>query len=125
MQLLLDTHILIWWLDNSISLADKIKNQISDIDNIVYVSSATIWEISIKQSIGKLKLPGDLLEGLEQCGFEELKINHKHASAAGQLPNFHKDPFDRMLIAQCKVDGLTLMTRDSLLKKYNVGIIVA
>lgn len=123
MNLLLDTHILLWWLDNSPQLPEKAKSLISDIDNIIFVSAVSIWEMSIKSALNKLKIPNDLANIANACAFEELNITHTHAQKAGHLPAIHHDPFDRMLIAQAQSEDLHLLTHDQMLKKYEAKII--
>ncbi len=84
-----------------------------------------MWEIAIKQQLGKLGQPADLAERVRGAGFRELAISSEHASTAGRLPTIHKDPFDRMLVAQAQVEGLTLVTRDPAIQKYDVAVLVA
>ncbi len=123
MSLLLDTHVVLWWLTDDPTLADDIKDRI-DVEPDVQVSPATIWEIAIKQSIGKLTGPADLLERIRDSGFRELPVTFAHAIAAGRLPLIHRDPFDRMLIAQAKLEDLTLVTRDADIQKYDIEVLV-
>jgi PIN domain nuclease of toxin-antitoxin system len=124
MNLLLDTHVFLWAVDNSPDLSPDAREAIVDGQNIVYVSAATAWEISIKRAIGKLKIPqSDYLEELRLHRFTPLSITTEHALAVEDLPPLHKDPFDRMLIAQAQEEKLTLVTRDPRMKLYNVRII--
>jgi PIN domain nuclease of toxin-antitoxin system len=125
MNLLLDTHTLLWWLDASPSLSEIAKKKISDVSNIVLVSAAVIWEIRIKEALGKLKIPANFRQVLDRQPFEMLPITVDHAHAVGNLPPHHRDPFDRMLIAQAKVEGLTLVTHDSVFQQYRIPIIKA
>ena len=125
MNLLLDTHTLLWWLDANPSLSDVARKRISDGNNWVFVSAVIIWEIRIKQSLGKLKIPPDFRRVLDQQPFEFLAITTDHAHAVGDLPLIHRDPFDRMLIAQAKIERFTIVTRDSFFKEYAVPIIRA
>ncbi|RSM39416.1 PIN domain nuclease [Actinoplanes sp. ATCC 53533] len=120
MSLLLDTHVVLWWLTDDPTLADEIKDRL-DHEPDVYVSPATIWEAAIKQSIGRLDKPADLAEHIRDSGFRHLNITAEHAIVAGRLPLIHRDPFDRMLIAQARVEHLTLVTRDAEILKYDVG----
>ncbi len=89
------------------------------------VSAVSIWELEIKRAVGKLKLPGDPAALVDYSGFDRLQITFEHASAAGRLPLHHRDPFDRMLIAQARVEGLTLITADEQLGAYDVPLLVA
>ena len=124
MNLLLDTHVFLWAVDNNPNLSPVAREAIVDGHNIVYVSAATAWEISIKWGIGKLKIPeSDYLEELRLHRFTPLSITTEHALAVGNLPSHHKDPFDRMLIAQAQEENLALVTRDPRLKAYDVRII--
>jgi PIN domain nuclease of toxin-antitoxin system len=125
MNLLLDTHVLLWWLDASPSLSQTASETISDVSNLVFVSAAVVWEIRIKQALGKLKIPSDFRQVLERQPFEKLPITTEHAHAVGDLPSHHRDPFDRMLIAQAKVEGLTIVTHDKIFRQYRVPIIEA
>ncbi len=125
MNLLLDTHVLLWWLDDHPSLPEKARHHISDGNNLLFLSAAVIWEIRIKQNLGKLQIPPDFRQVLEQQPFELLAITIEHAHAVGNLPEIHRDPFDRMLIAQAKAEGFTVVTRDSVFKQYQIPIIEA
>ena len=116
MNLLLDTHILLWALEDSTQLGGKARELIADGGNVVFISAASVWEISIKKAIGKLVVPDNLLEEIRLHRFTPLAINSEHADFAGQLPAIHKDPFDRMLIAQTMMEKLTLITNDHMIK---------
>ncbi|MBA3489282.1 MAG: type II toxin-antitoxin system VapC family toxin [Longispora sp.] len=124
MRLLLDTHVVLWWLTDDPTLSDEIK-ALLDHEPDAYVSTATIWEVAIKQSIGKLESPTDLLERILHAGFTTLAISGEHAITAGRLPPIHRDPFDRMLIAQARHEDLTLVTRDAAIQKYEVPTLAA
>lgn len=119
MSLLLDTHVVLWWLTDDPTLAAGIKERL-DHEPDIYVSPATIWEVAVKQSIGKLNMPTDLPERIRDSGFRHLHITAEHGIVAGRLPLIHRDPFDRMLIAQAQVEQLTLVTRDAEIAKYDV-----
>ena len=123
MSLLLDTHVVLWWLADDPSLSDEIKTRL-DHEPDVYVSAASIWEVAIKQAIGKLE-PADLPERIRDSGFRELPIGSGHAIAAGRLPLIHRDPFGRMLVAQARCEDLTLVTRDSRCRQYDVAVLPA
>ena len=125
MRLLLDTHVLLWWLANDTALGGETRAGISDPDSAVYVSAATVWEISIKRALGKLEAPSDLLHRLESNRFETLPMTASHAQTAGALPRHHDDPFDRMLVAQAMLEKLTLITGDPRMNAYGVGILSA
>jgi PIN domain nuclease of toxin-antitoxin system len=123
-SLLLDTHVVLWWLADDPSLSAEIKDRL-DHEPDIYVSSATVWEVTIKQAIGKLKEPADLPERIRNSGFRDLPVGSEHAIAAGRLPMIHRDPFDRMLIAQARCEDLTLVTRDSRCQQYEVAVLPA
>lgn len=125
MRLLLDTHVLLWWLANDPSLGGEAKEGISASDSSVFVSAASAWEISIKQALGKLEAPSDLVRQIEVHRFEPLPITVSHAYAAGALPRHHDDPFDRVLVAQAMAEGLILVTRDPRMGLYGVGTLAA
>ncbi|MFC1532498.1 type II toxin-antitoxin system VapC family toxin [Thermodesulfobacteriota bacterium] len=125
MNLLLDTHVLLWWLDDNSTLSTKARTAISDSKNLVFISAVVIWEIKIKQALGRLKIPKNFRKVLDEQSFEMLDITTEHAHAIGDLPPHHRDPFDRMLIAQAQVEGFTIITRDIRLKKYNAPYIEA
>ena len=124
MRLLLDTHILLWWLSDNTALPAAAKVAIADASSEIFVSAATAWEIAIKRSLGKLEFPvAQLSEMLAAEGFERLGITVDHAVVAGGLPPHHNDPFDRMLIAQAQHEGLTLVTVDAMIARYAVAVL--
>lgn len=125
MNILLDTHVLIWALENNPTLSESARNSITLASNMVFVSSISIWEIAIKKNLGKLKTPDNLQEEIELHRFTPLQINFDHAELAGKLPDIHKDPFDRMLIAQAMIEKLTLVTRDKVIPGYDVNTLIA
>jgi PIN domain nuclease of toxin-antitoxin system len=125
MNLLLDTHVLLWWLDDNPTLSGEARVEISKSTNVVFISAAVIWEIRIKQSLGKLKIPKDFQSVIEAQPFETLDITPEHAHKIISLPSYHRDPFDRMLIAQAMVERFTLITRDKNIMKYGVPYIEA
>lgn len=113
MRLLLDTHVLLWWLDDDPKLAKTARAIIANPDNDVLVSSASLWEIAIKEALGRLDVElDDLEQAIARNGFRPLLISFNHALTAGQLPMAHRDPFDRMLVAQASVEELRLMSHD-------------
>ena len=123
MNLFIDTHVLLWWLDDNRSLSKQAHDAIATTDNLIFVSVAVIWEIRIKQALGKLEITPDFLSVLKQQGFEILSITAQHAYRVGDLPMHHRDPFDRMLIAQAMEERLTIMTHDRVFKRYDIPII--
>ena len=125
MILSLDTHVLLWWLADNATLSQTTRTEISDGKNLVFVSAAAAWEMVIKSALGKLDIPSDLEAALTANRFQPLPITIPHALAVADLPHHHNDPFDRLLIAQAKVEGLTLVTRDEQIKKYDVSVMEA
>jgi PIN domain nuclease of toxin-antitoxin system len=123
MNLLLDTHVLLWWLDDNQALSGTGRSAICDPDNLIVLSSVVIWEIRIKQAFGKLEIPPDFFQVLKNQNFEFLAITASHAWAVGDLPMHHRDPFDRMIIAQAKFEGLCVVTHDAQFKNYGVPLI--
>ncbi len=119
MQVLLDTHLFIWWLKDDRQLSKKARSIIMDAD-IVYVSSVSIWEAAIKIQLGKLDVNiKELVDVIETEGFNELPLLSKQAAMVTDLPLIHRDPFDRMLIAQAISEPLRLLTSDQILKNYS------
>jgi len=123
--LLLDTHVLLWWLDDRSSISARMRQRIAEGGEPVHVSAATVWEATIKQAAGKLTIPGDLVDAASAIGFESLTISLAHGQRAGRLPRHHGDPFDRMLVAQAQHERLTLVTADRRLQAYDVDILAA
>ena len=125
MRLLLDTHILLWWLSDDASLPGVARAAIRDPLSEVFVSAATAWEIAIKQALGKLDFPVAQFPAILAAeGFEPLGITVDHAVLAGALPLHHNDPFDRILIAQAQHEGLTLVTADAAIPRYGVAVLM-
>ena len=125
MTLLLDTHVLLWWLEDPGKLSRPARKAIQDGTNRVYVSAAVAWEIAIKTSLGKLETPDELEEMMDANRFLALPVTIPHALAVRTLPGHHRDPFDRILIAQALHEGFRLVTRDQEIAKYAVPQIVA
>ncbi len=125
MNLLLDTHTLIWVLEDHPALATAAREAIIDGNNTVFVSAISVWEISIKKALGKLEAPDTLLEEIERHRFTPLEVTLEHGDRAGKLPPIHLDPFDRMLIAQAQSEQLALVTRDAEIQKYPVHCLLA
>jgi PIN domain nuclease of toxin-antitoxin system len=124
MRLLLDTHVLLWWLADHPALSKRARNLIAN-EPEVFASAASAWEISIKRALGKLEAPEDLQAAVEASGITELPILFEHAVVAGALPRHHDDPFDHMLVAQAQHEGLTLLTSDSQIRRYAVATLPA
>ncbi len=121
MKYLLDTHILLWAATQPAKLSKAAQKLIENRDHILYFSAASLWEISIKNSLGRKDFsvdPAALRRGLLDNDYVELPISAQHAVAVNNLPNFHKDPFDRMLIAQAQLEGITLITADTAVVQY-------
>ena len=125
MRLLVDTHALLWAIGDPERLRDAARTALWDPRNEVRVSVASVWEIGIKRALGKLTAPDDLGPHLEAANFVPLPISLEHASAAGSLPLHHRDPFDRMLIAQAQIESLTLVTRDARFARFGVQVLEA
>jgi PIN domain nuclease of toxin-antitoxin system len=125
MQVLLDTHVLLWWLVGDEALSTIARSIIADADNETFVSAASAWEISIKYKQGRLptaaRLVTDLEGTLARRGFSAIPITVHHGDRAGMLPLHHKDPFDRMLIAQALAESLTLVSNERLFDRYGVA----
>jgi PIN domain nuclease of toxin-antitoxin system len=122
MRLLLDTHVVLWWLDDSPELSDDVKHLLRS-EPAVHLSAITPWEIAVKQSLGKLSGPADLAERARDTQFTSLPITAGHGVRAGRLPNHHRDPFDRVLVAQAQIEGLTVVTRDKWIPAYDVPVL--
>tara|TARA_Y100001980_G_C14556908_1_gene353297 strand:+ start:56305 stop:56682 length:378 start_codon:yes stop_codon:yes gene_type:complete len=125
MRLLLDTHILIWSLVSPHKVQDPIKRLMEDGENSLFVSSITFYEIEVKRQIGKLSFKMDFNELLERKFFSVMDFNHHHALYTGELPLIHRDPFDRILIAQSVVENMPLVTADEVIHQYNFHFIKA
>lgn len=117
---MLDTHVLLWWLSDDPRLGPRSRDLIADERNEVYVSAASAWEISIKKALGKLSAPDDLDAVVEEEGFARLPISFFHGERAGALPDLHRDPFDRMLVAQAQAEGLDIVTGDERVAAYAI-----
>ena len=125
MNLLLDTHVVLWWLDDPNLLSEQTVATIKQLDNNVIVSVVSAWEIAIKKALGKLEAPENLKEMVEEAGFQWLPITYEHVWKIKDLPFHHEDPFDRLLVAQANVENLTFVTRDSQIKAYSIPLIDA
>ena len=125
MRLLLDTSVLLLALSEPERLSVAARNAIEDPASIILVSAASAWEITIKRALGKLEAPESVVGAIREAGFETLDITPDHAERAGGLPPHHRDPFDRMLVAQAVAERCTLVTRDDALQDYDVEILGA
>jgi PIN domain nuclease of toxin-antitoxin system len=125
MKLLLDTHVVLWRLDDPALVTENARDSISDLANDVFVSAVVAWEIAIKRGLGKLSAPPDLQSAIVACQFSALSINVAHALATESLPPHHRDPFDRLLVAQALLEDLTIVSRDPIIARYGVPLIVA
>jgi len=126
-NLLLDTHVLIWWLGNLPMFSADAREVVADPENEAFVSSASAFEIATKYRLGKLSVAAAFVDGLDEHlrreGFKPVAISLHHALAAGRLPGLHKDPFDRMLIAQARLEGFTVVTSDPIFQRYRVPVV--
>lgn len=123
MIVLLDTHALIWSLEDSPRLSPAARNAIEDAANVVLASAASAWEITIKRALGRLSVPDNLEDAIEAAGFMKRSITFQDAQRLGSLAPHHRDPFDRMLVAQALVDGIPIISCDPLVAQYPIQII--
>jgi PIN domain nuclease of toxin-antitoxin system len=121
MRLLLDTQIFLWWMAGSRQLSRALRDAIAAPDNQVYLSVASAWEIEIKRAIGKLRAPPDIAAVLDDSGFDLLPIELRHIASLARLPHHHRDPFDRMLIAQAAAEGMALASADDVFRRYGIA----
>lgn len=124
-RLLLDSHTLLWSLQGGQRLRPETYDAIHDPGNEVFVSVVAVWELAIKRVSGKLEAPDNLEASVIGQGYANLPVTFRHAELAAALPLLHRDPFDRMLIAQAQAEGLTLVTDDSQITRYGVHIMPA
>lgn len=118
--LLLDSHALLWWEADDARLSDRARKRIERPDSAALFSAVSLWELAIKQALGKLRLPDSLMSRLAEEGFREVPVTAAHGLLAGELPRHHNDPFDRMLVAQAQCEGLTVVTADTRISAYDV-----
>lgn len=127
MRALLDTHTFLWWVTNNSQLSSTVQSILRNRSNEIFFSVASGWEIAIKAQLGKLDLPSQpeyyIANQLELNSFQVLPINLNHALQIYHLPNYHKDPFDRILVAQCQVENLPLLTLDANISEYRINVI--
>jgi PIN domain nuclease of toxin-antitoxin system len=121
LKLLLDTHAFVWWDAKDPLLPTRMSDAIASAENQVFVSSVSVWEIAVKRASGKLLFGGSIEAAIDTHGFHQLPISARHAEWVGSLQPIHGDPFDRMLIAQAQLEGLTLVTVDQLILRYTVA----
>ena len=120
--LLLDTHVFLWWRADDQRIVQPVRDAIG-VAEIVFVSAASAWEAAIKIALGRLGIPEPFAAGVDASGFHRMPIAFEHAEAAAALPRHHADPFDRMLVAQARLEGCTLVTHDQQLAAYGVPIL--
>ncbi len=123
MRLILDTHAALWWLSGDDLVGPEAARQLTDDTNRVLLSAAVVWEVAIKRSLGKLEAPEDLASTLLGAGAQPLPVTLDHAAAVEMLPWHHRDPFDRMLIAQALTESAALVSRDESLGRYGVSLV--
>lgn len=124
MRLLLDTHLVLWWMNGEASRISKKALAALGSDGIdPIVSAVTVWEVAIKRGLGKLEAPDDLLPQLERAGVELLPISPRHADLVASLPAHHRDPFDRLLVAQATLEGLALVSEDEAMRRYEIEVV--
>ena len=126
MKVLLDTHTFLWWITDDNRLSSSAREIITSGDNELFLSAATGWEIAIKAQLGRIKLPKEpnsfIAEQLRLNSIQSLPIHMSHALHVYSLPNHHRDPFDRMIIAQAQLEDLPILTMDSQIAKYKVKV---
>ena len=123
MKLLLDTHAALWWLADDARVGRDAERQLSDETNRVLLSAAVIWEVAIKRSLGKLQAPPDLAQTLLDAGAQPLAVTLDHAAGVEELPWHHRDPFDRLLVAQALAEGAVIVSQDVRLGQYGVSLL--
>ncbi len=123
MKLLLDTQALLWWLADSPELSQEARTAIGDGNNTVFVSAASAWEMEIKRALGKLRAPQNLADTLAAERFVELPVRIVHTFGLRSLPPVHRDPFDRLLAAQARIERLFVVTSDPVFARYQVPVI--
>jgi PIN domain nuclease of toxin-antitoxin system len=123
LKLLLDTHAALWFLSGDERLSENAKRHLTDHTNRVLLSAAVVWEVAIKRSLGKLAVPAEYVSLLLDAGVQPLAVSVAHAAAVEHLPPHHRDPFDRMLVAQAEIEGAAVISRDGALRPYDVTLI--
>jgi PIN domain nuclease of toxin-antitoxin system len=122
-KLLLDTHAALWWLADDARIGPDAERQVSDETNRVLLSAVVIWEVAIKRSLGRLQAPTDLASTLLAAGAQALAVTLDHAAAVEALPWHHRDPFDRLLVAQALTEGAAIVSQDDRLRPYGVPVV--
>ena len=122
MKLLIDTHVALWWLAGE-PVSEEAERQLSDTTNRVLLSAVVVWEITIKRSLGRLDAPADLVEVLTSAGAAPAPITLEHAATVEHLPHHHRDPFDRLLVAQAAVEGAAIVSSDPGMRPYDVPVV--
>ena len=120
MRVLLDTHIFLWWYSDAPELPGGLRRLLLDPSTEVVVSAASVWEIAVKRSLGKLDFEGSVVGAIQDEGFAALAISAAHAEHVGRLPDHHRDPFDRLLVAHSNLEDLTLLSVDPQMSRYDV-----
>jgi PIN domain nuclease of toxin-antitoxin system len=123
LRLLLDTHAAVWWLMDDRRVGEQATAELEDDANEVLLSAAVVWEVAIKRSLGKLRAPEDFAGTLERAGARPLPVTIEHASAVERLPWHHRDPFDRLLVAQATIERAAVVTKDEWLRAYGVPLV--
>jgi PIN domain nuclease of toxin-antitoxin system len=123
LKLLLDTHAALWFLSGDDRLGEHARRHLTDDTNRVLLSAAVVWEIALKRALGKLVVPDEYLSLLLDAGVQPLPVSLAHAAAVERLPPHHRDPFDRMLVSQATVEGGALVSRDAVLRPYDVTLV--
>jgi PIN domain nuclease of toxin-antitoxin system len=123
LKLLLDTHAALWFLSGDERLGEGAKRHLTDDANVVLLSAAVVWEVAIKRSLGKLVVPAEYISLLLGAGARSLAVSVDHAAAVEHLPRHHRDPFDRMLVAQASLEGAALVSRDEAFRPYGVTLV--
>jgi len=121
--LLLDTHALLWWLADDPRLPAAVRESVGNPEALVHASAVSVWEIEVMRALGKLEIPADWHSAVEAEGFRRLEITWAHALEVGALPDVHRDPFDRLLVAQARVEGMTLVSGDSAIAAYGTPVL--
>ena len=127
MRALLDTHVLLWWLVDDARISARARRILADAGSEIYFSAASSWELSIKVALGRLKLPAPprtlIPKVLREQSIQSLDVTHAHALAVAELPSHHRDPFDRMLVAQARLEKLAIVSGDSMIARYGTKIV--